>query len=266
MMKKALYMMPWLFIFGWFVLLTGFVTGKNDEILCKRLEVIISDSTEASFVTAESIRQMIADAGFDVQGYPISSIHTRRMESLLSANPFVRNAEVYTDIDGGLTIDIEQRQPILRIMPAGSRGFYLDAEGVVLPVSSGYTPLVLPVTGNMNGLSLSPGDFILGDTVKHELSAKGQDFIYELFSFSQYINADPFWKSQIVQVYRDSRGEYELIPRVGAHQILMGSMDGFREKLRNLQLLYEQGFGVEGWNAVHQINLKYSNQVICTKR
>ncbi len=61
-------------------------------------------------------------------------------------------------------------------------------------------------------------------------------------------------------------GEYELIPRVGAHQILLGSMDQWEKKLRNLELLYEQGLSKYGWNTYQTISLKYTNQVICTKR
>jgi cell division protein FtsQ len=69
-----------------------------------------------------------------------------------------------------------------------------------------------------------------------------------------------------MQIYRSQKGEYELIPRVGAHQIILGTLDDFETKLENLQLLYQQGFKQHGWNQYEKINLKYSNQIICTKR
>jgi len=43
-------------------------------------------------------------------------------------------------------------------------------------------------------------------------------------------------------------------------------MDQWEKKLRNLELLYEQGLSRYGWNTYQTINLKYTNQVICTKR
>jgi len=53
---------------------------------------------------------------------------------------------------------------------------------------------------------------------------------------------------------------------VGAHQILLVGMDNWKEKMKNLELLYRQGLSRYGWNTYEKINLKYSNQVICTKR
>ena len=88
----------------------------------------------------------------------------------------------------------------------------------------------------------------------------------EIHRFCTYVMGHPFWREQIVQLYVNRRGEYELIPRVGAHQILMGSMEEWELKLRNLELLYQQGFSTYGWNSYGTINLKYTNQVICTKR
>jgi cell division protein FtsQ len=44
-------------------------------------------------------------------------------------------------------------------------------------------------------------------------------------------------------------------------------MEQWEKKLHNLELLYEQGFSAYGgWNGYSTINLKYTNQVICTKR
>ena len=88
----------------------------------------------------------------------------------------------------------------------------------------------------------------------------------EIHRFCTYVSGHPFWSEQIVQLHVNRRGEYELIPRVGAHQILMGSMEEWKLKLRNLELLYSQGFSAYGWNSYRSINLKYTNQVICTKR
>ncbi len=36
-------------------------------------------------------------------------------------------------------------------------------------------------------------------------------------------------------------------------------------KFRKLKILYNEGLKYEGWNNYEKINLKYKNQVICTK-
>jgi cell division protein FtsQ len=133
-------------------------------------------------------------------------------------------------------------------MPRGSRGYYLDVEGHTMPLSDQFTPHILLVSG------------YLGDKDADE------GIQQEIHSFCSYVSDHPLWRDQIVQIYRNRQGEYELIPRVGAHQILFGSLDSWEKKLRNLEMLYEQGLPLYGWNTYGIINLKYTNQVICTKR
>ena len=180
-----------------------------------------------------------------LEGYPLSVIDTRRLEKQLEENPYIRNAEISKDISGRMEVLVEQRVPLVRIMQGGKEGFYLDREGEMLPLSPRFTPHILLATGNISG---DPGQ------------------LQELHRFCGYLSDHPFWKGQIVQVYVDRGGEYELIPRVGAHHILLGSLEEWEKKLRNLEMLYRHGLSRFGWNSYETINLKYTNQVICTKR
>ena len=119
-----------------------------------------------------------------------------------------------------------------------------------MPLSEQFTPHIILLSG------------YLGDGGDDEGKETGGD----VHHFCSYVSDHPLWNEQIVQIYRNRKGEYELIPRVGAHQILLGSMEEWEKKLRNLEMLYEQGFPKYGWNTYGVINLKYTNQVICTKR
>ena len=93
-----------------------------------------------------------------------------------------------------------------------------------------------------------------------------QPLACRLFNFAKYINNDKFWKAQISQVYVVDQNNIELIPRVGPHTILLGSLDDYELKMEKLKLFYEQALTEEGWNKYKQINLKYRNQIVCTKR
>ncbi|HKK61967.1 MAG TPA: hypothetical protein VJ951_05375, partial [Bacteroidales bacterium] len=145
-------------------------------------------------------------------------------------------------------------------MPSGGEGYYIDTEWRILPLSDQYTPNVLLVSGNVNFSKEknSTGALLVDNSEDRELN--------ELMSFSKYAADHPFWRNQIVQVYRAKNGDFEIIPRVGAHQIIFGSMQNYKEKLEQLKLLYDQGLKKYGWNRYDKINLKYSNQIICTKR
>jgi cell division protein FtsQ len=251
MMRTTLKILSWAGIAVWFAVVMGFVSGESREVLCNRLEVIITDTIQNRFVTSSMVREMLGSSEFQLQGYPLSGINTRKLEQTLEMNPHIMNAEVSKDISGKLEVVVEQRVPLVRILPDGQRGFYLDTGGGTFPLSDRFTPLILLASGHIPSPGTGP-----------ELSGK----LEEIFVFCSYLEGHPFWKNQIVQIYVNSRGEYELIPRVGAHQILLGSMEHWQEKLKNLELLYNQGLSRYGWNTYRTINLKYANQVICTKR
>ena len=236
---------------AWFVVILGFVSGEADQVICMRINVVLSDTVNNRFVTDPDIRAMFRSQGLQLQGYPMKEINTRELERLLEKNAYIRRAEVSTDVSGRMEIRLDQRIPLVRIMPEGKAGFYLDTEGEVLPLSNQFVPHIFLVSGNIKDADGSTG-------------ASTQ--LEEIHRFCTYVTEHPFWSEQIQQLYVNRRGEYELIPRVGAHQILMGSMEQWDKKLRNLELLYQQGLSAYGWNSYGTINLKYTNQVICTKR
>ena len=251
MLKKLLKIATWIGIAAWFVVVLGFVSSESNRVLCNRLDVILSDTVLHRFVTPTDVRQMLEESDFQLQGYPIDEIDIRKLESTLEKNAYIKNAEVSTDISGRLEVNVEQRVPLVRILPEGKGGYYLDTEMEVLPLSEQYTPLLLLASGNIPF---------------PDQNGEAKDQLGELFSFCTYLLEHPLWKEQIVQIYVNKSGEYELIPRVGAHHILLGELEMWELKLRNLELLYKQGLSRQGWNRYGTINLKYTNQVICTKR
>jgi cell division protein FtsQ len=58
----------------------------------------------------------------------------------------------------------------------------------------------------------------------------------------------------------------ELTPTVGSQQIILGKIENYKENLEKLRLFYEKGLSKVGWNNYSVINLKYKNQVVCTKK
>ena len=250
-MARVLKILSWILIATWFVVIMGFVSSEADQVLCNQIEVILCDTVQNGFVTSGDIRSLLEATGLHLQGYSMTEINTRTLEQKLEVNPYIGNAEVSKDITGKLEVKVEQRRPLIRIMPQGKRGFYLDTEGVILPLSERFTPLILLATGY---IPEAPSTGKSGKVLK------------ELLMFSTFLTDHEFWRDQVVQIYVNRKGEYELIPRVGAHHIILGSMDQWQKKLSNLELLYRQGLSRFGWNTYGTINLKYTNQVICTKR
>ena len=251
MMRGIFKILTWIGIAAWFVVILGFVSGEADQVLCKQIDIVMSDTVQSRFVTDEDVRAMFQREGLQLQGYPVNEIDTRELEDLLEENPYIRRAEVSTDVTGRMEIKLDQSVPLVRIMPEGREGFYLDTEGNVLPLSDHFVPDIILVSGFIKDSEKSPA---------------GVDQLRKIHDFCSYVTGHPLWSEQIVQLYVNRKGEYEMIPRVGAHQILLGTLDHWEQKLNNLELLYRQGLSTYGWNNYQIINLKYTNQVICTKR
>ncbi|MEP7169164.1 MAG: cell division protein FtsQ, partial [Bacteroidota bacterium] len=76
---------------------------------------------------------------------------------------------------------------------------------------------------------------------------------------------DAFWNAQVEQIYVTEQSEIELIPRVGNHRIILGDASQLDEKFNKLMIFYKQGLNNTGWNNYNTINLKFTNQVVCTK-
>lgn len=221
----------------------GFVNREQRQISCTSVDIRINYDHEDFFVEKEDIISMIAAKGMRLVDVPISVINYEHVEKLINTNPSIAKAEVYSTIAGEIKIDIIQRKPIIRIIANDPvMSFYIDENGEKMPLSLKHTSRVLVANGNIKTPMLD-----------------------DLFKLAKYVNKNNFWKSQIQQIYINLDGEIELIPRVGRHKIILGDVSDMDEKFKKLMIFYKKGLNYIGWNKYKTINLKYKNQIVCTK-
>jgi cell division protein FtsQ len=254
----------WLIVISYLILTLSFVRLRSQQVVCSGIQINISDSLQNAFITKEDVKKLIEKHHKNLVGIPVSMINTYEIEQYLKKMQSVKMAEVYSNIDGIINIDIKQRKPMVRIINRYNQGYYIDSEGQILPLSSKFTSHVLIMNGNI----IEPFEISSNIKIMDWCDGRTGDIplICKLLEFAKYITQDEFWKAQISQVYVESSTRIELIPRVGAHTILLGSLDGYEMKLKKLKLFYETALPEEGWNKYKQINLKYSNQIVCTKK
>ena len=255
--------LKWFLVISYLLVTISFVRSRNQQVVCSGIQINISDSLQNAFIRKEEVKKLIEKHHKNLVGIPISMINTYEIEQYLRNIQSVKMAEVFTNIDGILNIDIKQRKPMVRIINRYNQGYYIDYEGQILPLSSKFTSHVLIVNGNIT----EPFEISSNIKIMDWCDRKTGDIplICQLLEFARYISQDEFWKAQISQVYVESPTRIELIPRVGAHTILLGNLDAYEMKLKKLRLFYETALPEEGWNKYKQINLKYSNQIVCTK-
>ncbi len=234
--------MVWVFFLGYLIVVFSFVNDKKEKVSFAGTRVNVVDSISRGFVNDLDVERIIKKKYPSIHNLPISNINKEELEELIDKIPYVKKAEVFNSLSGKLVIEIKQRNPIVRILKGN--GYYIDEEGEKMPLSKNYTSRVLVVSGAVN------------DQLIKE----------ELFDLVKFITNDEFWKSQITQIHVSGNKEYILIPRVGAHKIELGSIENYHRKFQKLSALYTEGFSKKGWNAYKNINLKYKDQVVCTKK
>jgi cell division protein FtsQ len=240
-MKKAFEILKWLMLVVVIVLLMAFSFKQQAKVKCQHFDVLLAAS-EDHFVNNEMIHELLKNKNLHPLERASAEIAIKEIEQSISNHAAVKNANVYSDILGKISVDITQRKPIARVVEEND-SYYIDEDGQWMPLSNHYTARTLVISGNVA-------------VVNSEA----------LFQIAQYIYKDPFWNAQIMQVHIEDNEDLTLIPRVGYHQIVFGEVENFEEKFSNLKLFYEKGISYKGWNNYSSINLKFKNQIVCTKK
>lgn len=260
-MKVFKTILIWLFMIGYLAMATGFVTNKHDGLICNKINVVIKDSTDAWFLSSRDIVKILSRKGVKYLGVPVSQINLIDVENAVISNQIVKTCKAYTGVDGSLNVEVIQREPLLRIFDANGYGYYIDKEGNIATLSIRFSPHVLVFSGNIQ----TP--FKLGTSVniKNLGNSHDEQKLKDIFTLAKFISSEKLWNSQIVQVYLNHSDEFELIPRVGPHLILLGDINDYVEKFEKLEIFYKEGLNNTGWNQYSKINLKFKDQIVCTK-
>lgn len=264
MIKRVLYALLWAGLLSGLLATLGFATKQEAVSRCSEMNIAINRSEDLYFIDESDIRQMIWDKGDSIVHERLAAINVNKIERLLETNPWIANAEVYMSIDGKLQIDIQQREPIVRVINAKGDNFYIDTEGKLMLWSQKFTPRVLVASGDIHD-SYNMWYKQSIEKIEQNDSLKKRSLLDDIYNISKYIQADSLWAAQMEQIYYNTNGDMELVPKVGNHHIIFGDVTDMDEKFKNLKLLYIHGLNHIGWNQYDTINLKFKNQVVCTK-
>lgn len=252
----------WVLALAFVISTTAFTFTRRARQVCNKVEVVIRDSVKNKFVEKTDIMRILQLNEEKILGYAMIGINTCVLEENIKKYPPVKRSEAFILANGTLCIEVWQREPIVRIISRDNKSFYLDMEGKILPLSDKYTSHVLVANGNisMEGVKIKNDFSICTDSVK----AKNM-VLQQVFDLAQYMYQDEFLKNQIMQLFVNNDKEFELIPRIGNQIIFFGDGENYAYKCKKLKALYLMGFNNLGWNLYSTINVKYSNQIICTK-
>jgi cell division protein FtsQ len=249
--KGILMAFAWLVSISGLVVLMSFIEVKKASQKCKDLKVILPGRN--NFIERNEIDRILMDAGGALIGRDLRDINIHKLENSLKSNPFIEFAKVYVDMDGVIHAEVRQRQPILRLINRANVQFYIDENGLKMPLSENFTANVLVANG------------LIDEDFSGKVDTLNTKLAKDLFRMAQFIKADTLWDSQIEQLYVDVKGDIEMVPRVGNHKIILGDADSLQSKFKNLLAFYKKAMPKVGWDTYKSINLKFANQVVCSK-
>lgn len=285
--KKILNITGWFSAFLLLVVLFGFSKSRQKVQPYNGLKISIDRSNNNYFILEDDVKSTLKNLGFALSDSDYASqVDVRKIEDFLSDNPFVQKANVFTTINGVLKVEISQRKPLLRVFNQKGESFYLDQFGKIMPLSTSYSARVLVVNGAVSVdyytlYKLSKNqewniDKFINQHLKqksksHNLSSSQLDSMkmidqyLDLYKMATFISNDEFWNAQVSQLYVNQENEFEVIPRVGNHEIIFGEADNIPFKFEKLMVFYKKALPKTGWNEYSTINLKFKNQIVCTK-
>jgi cell division protein FtsQ len=190
--------------------------------------------------------------GYPLTALPVGEVDIERLEKVLESDPIIANADAFIGADNAITIDIDQREPLLRIIDNNGLNYYLDVDGSKMPLSKHFSPRVLVATGN---IPPHTPDFM----------QRKRHLLKDLFELTMFIRNDEFLQSMIEQIHLNNRGEFTLVPKIGDHLIQLGRMHDMEDKLSRLKIFYKEGMPYEGWRKYDAVDLRYKGQVVCKR-
>ena len=143
-------------------------------------------------------------------------------------------------VNGELSAEIEQKRPIARVHTNAS--YYIDDEGSYMPLSSNYAARVPLVTGNIK---------------KNNLNT--------VFQFAKAVDEDEFLKKHVIEIHQNDDGTIDFRVRKSNFKVHLGTLKQLQKKINNFKAFYQKALKDKILDNYKLVNLKFDEQVICTK-
>tara|TARA_R110002073_G_scaffold40547_5_gene115198 strand:- start:336616 stop:337335 length:720 start_codon:yes stop_codon:yes gene_type:complete len=239
-MKKYINHIKAILFIALVVFLFGFTSHRNKLKKINKIDVSFTNGDNL-FITYEMVNKLLIQNYGQLKSQPKENIILRSLEQTLQSNEMIEDADVFLTVDGKLGASIKQRTPIARVNDEGV-AYYIDSKGERMPLSVNYSARVPLLSG---------------------VNAKDTKDAYML---AKMIYKNPFLQKQIIGIEQDSKKEFVLRTRIGNHQIELGTLNEVEKKFKKLEAFYQKVIKDKTLDKYQTINLKFKNQVVCTKK
>ena len=222
------------------VFLYAFSSQRNNDRKLSDLTVKFIGNDNL-YITQETVNKLLIQNKESITSVPKEILDLNGLESVLNSNSMIKSAEVYVTVNGEVKAEVEQRKPIARVNTNVS--YYIDDQGLYMPLSSNHSARVPLVTGFVDKKQLE-----------------------NVFKIADKIHNDAFLKKHIVEIHQNEDKSINLKTRVLDFEIALGNLEHLDKKINNLKAFYQKAKKDKALINYSKVNLKFENQVVCTKK
>jgi len=220
--------------------LFSFTSKRNEARKLKKTVVEFVDES-SPFITEEAVNKLLIENNSTPTSIEKDKLDLNELEKKLDAHKMIQKCEVFVSVDGVLKAVVKQKTPVARVF-SGQGSFYVDYEGHKMPLSENYTARVPIVSGG--------------------ISAKNSKDLTKLFC---YIHDDDFLKKNIIGIEIMPNGGVKMRNRNFDYVIDFGKTINVERKFKNYKAFFQKAVQDSLINKYKTVNLKFTQQVVCTK-
>ena len=223
------------------IFLFSFSAKRNSERKIIKSEVIFVGNDEL-FITHETVNKLLIEKNQSVQKPQKVAVDLNKLENSLDNYNMIEKSEVFISVDGVLKVFVKQKSPIARVFDEND-SFYFDYQGNKMPLSENFTARVPLVSGEIN------------DENSKDLN--------KLFRF---IYDDDFLKKNIIGIEILPTGAIIMSNRNYNYKIDFGRTINVESKFKNYKAFFQKAEADSSLVKYKKINLRFTQQVVCTKK
>lgn len=225
---------------GVVIFLYSFSSKRNETRYLQKTEVRFKGENNL-FITPETVDNLLIQNFNKVTSIRKDKLDLNKLEHILDSNEMIAKAEVFATIDGTLEAVVTQKTPVARV-DDGERSYYIDYEGNQMPLSDNFAARVPLVSGEINT----------------ENKGKLTEVLRKIYD-------DDFLKKNITGIQILPTGSLIMTNRNYNYQILFGRTINVDKKFDNYKAFFQHAIKDTLIGNYKTINLKFTQQVVCTK-
>ena len=231
-------------------IIIAFTERRQGDVSINDITIKIDNIQGNHFLDESDILDLMQLKKDNLRGTSIDRLSLKGIEKEISKQPFIKKADLYSDLKGNLVVRAELRRPIARIVRNDGPDGYIAEDGTIMPVSEKFTSRVVLVSGSYVAQLLKQNNM-------HE-----KEETQKILDLINTIRQDEFWSAQIAQLDIDSKARITIFPQVGDERIEFGKPENTEVKFKKLMIFYKEILPRTGWNRYNRVNLEYEGQIV----